>query len=81
MRQATRRSPVFDVRAIALQGVGFGPRQMAAQGLLQAFDQVTPPIHPPRSGGRLVGVAFKMPRPDGPKLKRTRRNDILFLKP
>lgn len=54
---------------------------MAAQGLLQAFDQVTPPIHPPRSGGRLVGVAFTMPRPDAPKLKSNRRNDILFLKP
>lgn len=70
---------MLNARAIAVQGAGFIPMQLAVQGLWPSAGSHPLPQHP-APGGRLVGLHFRMARPDAPK-SRGRKDEILFLKP
>lgn len=63
---------MLNARAIAVQGVGFGPRLTAVQGL-SPFKIVTPPTGDiiPYGSGRLV-------RPEVKRKRRDRDDDVLL---
>jgi hypothetical protein len=71
---------MLNSRAIAVQGLGFGPAAAALQGFWPSAGEPVQPPHPgPGSGGRLMGLHFRSPRPDA-RLRRGRKDEILFLK-
>jgi len=62
---------MLNSRAIAVQGVGFGPRLFAVQGF-SAIRAVEPPVDiVPYSSGRLV-------RPDAKRKRRDQDDDVLL---
>ena len=71
----------LDARSIGMRGIGYGALAMAMLGLLEVS---VPPVQPPRpSTGRMGGLYFTSPRPVAApdRARRSRRDDILWLKP